>query len=287
MTASLSVVIPAFNREQTIRRAVLSVASQDYPIDEIIVVDDGSTDGTVAEVEAIADPRIRIARSAGRQGAPAARNLGLSLATSEWVAFQDSDDVWIVDKLARQFAAIAKTPGAEAVACSLLQLYEGRARLVPDAIKGPRSADLATLLAGSFISTQTLVCRRERLKEIDGFDPALPRFQDWDLVLRLLRHGVRFAFVPEPLALAYDTPGNLTSFAMRGVDAREAVLRKHADLEQEFPSEFARHHFIMASTCARHGERGRAKAMIDKALKLDRGNLKYKALSFALMAGIR
>jgi len=92
MTVSVSVVIPAFNRAASIRAAMMSVLRQTWRDFELIVVDDGSTDGTLEAAAGVADPRVRLIAGEGNRGAAAARNRGIHDARGTWVAFQDSDD---------------------------------------------------------------------------------------------------------------------------------------------------------------------------------------------------
>ena len=96
----ISVVIPAYNAAAWIRRAVNSVLSQTRPADEIIVVDDGSTDGT-GDIVRMYDGRVRLLQQANA-GAAAARNTGILAATGDWIAFLDADDEWLPQKLQRQ-----------------------------------------------------------------------------------------------------------------------------------------------------------------------------------------
>ena len=104
----LSVVIPVYNREGSILRAIDSVRGQTFADFELIVVDDGSTDRTVATiVSGCKEPRLRLLRHATNQGAAAARNTGILNARGEWIAFLDSDDEWAADKLLRQVEALS------------------------------------------------------------------------------------------------------------------------------------------------------------------------------------
>src|ERR1043166_1854397 len=109
----VSVVLPTYNRAHTLARAVRSVLAQSHRHLEIVVVDDGSTDATVALVQKLAleDPRVRLVQQANR-GPAAARNTGVRQARGEFVAFQDSDDEWLVEKLERQLAALERSPGS-------------------------------------------------------------------------------------------------------------------------------------------------------------------------------
>ena len=120
----VSVVIPAYNRVDSIRVAVESVLRQSWTDFELLVVDDGSTDGTREAVRAIPDPRLRLIETPRNMGASAARNLGIEEARGDWVAFQDSDDEWLPLKLEKQMARL-QAPGAPAyvaVYCGMIVL---------------------------------------------------------------------------------------------------------------------------------------------------------------------
>src|SRR5690348_17042411 len=115
MTAPpVSIVIPTYNRAHLLPRAVASVQAQTCADWELIVVDDGSTDSTIADVTAMAgaDPRIRLAVNTGRRGPAGARNAGIAVARAPWVAFLDSDDSWGPGKLARFLAEAKAHPEA-------------------------------------------------------------------------------------------------------------------------------------------------------------------------------
>ncbi|MGB3624622.1 MAG: glycosyltransferase family 2 protein, partial [Henriciella sp.] len=101
----VSVVIPTYNRARTLRRAVESVLRQSYTNLELIVVDDASTDDTKAVLSSINDPRMRVITYEFNRGCAAARNIGARDARGEYLAFQDSDDEWLADKLSKQVAA--------------------------------------------------------------------------------------------------------------------------------------------------------------------------------------
>ncbi|MDR1048934.1 MAG: glycosyltransferase, partial [Synergistaceae bacterium] len=106
---TITVVIPAYNREKTILRSVKSVLSQTLPPDEIIVVDDGSSDRTVEFLEGLHEPSLKICCDSTNRGAQHARNCGIELASSDWVAFNDSDDFWLPRKLELQVKELEKT----------------------------------------------------------------------------------------------------------------------------------------------------------------------------------
>ena len=170
----------------SIRLAIDSVLRQSCTDLELLVVDDGSTDGTQDVVRGLADPRLRLIETPRNMGASAARNLGIAEARAPWVAFQDSDDEWLPLKLEKQMARLL-APGAGFVAgyCGMMILGEvdgaaGAGRLSARYFPAPEQTELEgdllePLLRASLISTQTLVARTDRLREIGGFDPDLRR----------------------------------------------------------------------------------------------------------------
>jgi glycosyltransferase involved in cell wall biosynthesis len=199
----VSVVIPAYNREQTILRAVGSVLSQDYAKLEVIVVDDGSSDNTSAVVEGIADPRVRLVVQANA-GVSAARNRGIAEARGELVAFLDSDDEWLPGKLSAQVALFRYGgPRLGLVYSGFEQVgADGRPELHEARHRGWIYRDL---LARNVVTGcgSTAVFRREALAVVGGFDTGVPANEDYDLVLRVARF-FEADCVPTPAARYHD-----------------------------------------------------------------------------------
>lgn len=201
----VSVVIPVYNGEQTIKRALDSVFAQTFPGLEVIVVDDASTDGTVDVVAQYKDDRLTLIRSPENQGAGAARNKGIAEARGRWVAFLDADDAWKPSKLEKQIAFLERST-APVAACATGYLLEkdGRNQAITLNLTPAQFRD--DILFGCTISPgSTLVVERAIFDQIGGFDEKFRRLEDWDW---LLRFSERFdmEFVPEPLAEIYLTP---------------------------------------------------------------------------------
>ena len=175
----ISVVIPAYNREKTIKKAILSVLNQGYKELEILVVDDGSTDNTANVVKSINDSRIKYIYQKNK-GACAARNNGIIKASGQYIAFHDSDDVWHSNKLAKQLPVLFDKK-ADIVFCKL-NLTDGKEKnekyptYYDEGIVDP----INTLLG---IGTQTLVMRADLAKQ-SLFDEKMPRFQELEFLLR-------------------------------------------------------------------------------------------------------
>ena len=209
---SISVIIPAYNRADTIGPVIESVICQSIPVSEIIVIDDGSTDGTGSVVRKVFaghhgwSGRLLLLEQANG-GKSSALNLALPEATSEWIAFNDSDDLWLPEKLEKQFQALARFPQCKVCFTDTLFGYRGSTTTLTIAgIKLPDAAGvmekLPLLLAGraSGIMMQTLVVHADVMRAFGGFDTRLTVSQDTDFLFRLslLAH---FCYINEPLVL--------------------------------------------------------------------------------------
>jgi glycosyltransferase involved in cell wall biosynthesis len=183
---SVSVVIPAFNRCGFVREAVASVCAQGAGECEIIVVDDGSTDGTAAALENEFGARVRILKTENR-GVAAARNLGVASSHGELIAFLDSDDLWLSGKLAAQTAFFAEHPEAEICQTEEIWVRNG-VRVNSCAHHRKRSGDIfEPSLRLCLVSPSAVMLRRELFERIGGFDECLPVCEDYDLWLRIAR----------------------------------------------------------------------------------------------------
>ncbi len=273
---AVSVVIPAYNRADTIRVAVESVLGQSFRDLELIVVDDASTDATARVLAGIGDPRMRVIVHDRNQGGSAARNTGLAAARAPITAFQDSDDEWLPRKLDHQLARLGE--GDVGVYCGMVILGTpdtatpgGRPviRYVPDPARPlAEGAMLERLLEESLISTQTLLARTQALRAAGGFDPALKALQDWDAVLRLARLGP-IACVDEPLVIQRFSANSLTRSSRNRVLARVRVVEKNLDLLAARPRLLARHYHAIAGGYRQLGQGAEARSYLARALRLD------------------
>jgi glycosyltransferase involved in cell wall biosynthesis len=177
----VSAVIPTFNRRREVAAAIASAQAQTRPLHEIIVVDDGSTDGTWEALQALASaaaaPRIVLHRQANA-GPSAARNAGVRLAEGEFIAFLDSDDAWHAEKTARQLALFDESPSLALVGCPIQAagVFRGR-RLVDIGIE--------RLLFRNYFPTPGVMVRREVLVALGGFSEDMRLCEDYELWLRV------------------------------------------------------------------------------------------------------
>ena len=195
----VTVVIPTQNRRDALRDAIASVRAQTWPHVDLVVVDDGSTDGTdrLLSEMAAADPTLRYVRNAVARGGADARNQGIEAATGPWVAFLDDDDTWLPGKLEAQLGALRAVPAAVAASCA----YFYSAPLRPERVVRVRTgATLQDMLStNSLGGASVCLARTETLRAIGGFDGGQRSGQDWDLWLRLFQQGP-IVCCDEPLA---------------------------------------------------------------------------------------
>lgn len=202
MSGLVSVVLPTFDRAEMLAESARSVLRQTHRDLELLVVDDGSTDGTPGVVEGLADRRVRLLRHAQNLGGGAARNTGIDAARGAFVAFIDSDDVWLEDKLARQLAWLA-THGDEQTMSYTQVLHDaGRSRRVIPArgIRPGEDVGEYLFVNGGFMQTSTFLMPAALARRV-GFDGELRRHQDYDFCLRLAADGGRFAYLAEALTV--------------------------------------------------------------------------------------
>jgi glycosyltransferase involved in cell wall biosynthesis len=183
MAPLVSVIIPTYNRAGLVRQAVASVAAQTFRDFEIVVVDDGGTAGTCEVLSA--GQELRVLRHPHRRGVSAARNTGIAAARGEWLAFLDSDDLWLPDKLARQICLLEGQP--ELRLCQTDETWVRRGVRVNKPAAHHKVAGQIFLpsLGRCMISPSAVMLHRRLLFDHGGFDATLPAAEDYDLWLRL------------------------------------------------------------------------------------------------------
>lgn len=191
----ISVVIPVYNGEKTIRETVGSVLNQTFSDFELIVVDDGSKDQTLEILSSILDPRLKVL-TYPNAGVAATRNRGFSQSSGELISFLDADDLWTPEKLEAQLKALQENPQA-AVAYSWTNFFDESGQFLhPGSHCTYKGNVYPKLLLNDFLeSGSNPLIRRQALLEVGGFDETLSNAHDWDMWLRL---AARYHFVVVP-----------------------------------------------------------------------------------------
>jgi len=206
--ATYDVVIPCHNRAHVVADAVASVLAQDHPPARVIVVDDGSTDdsATVIRALAAAHPPVEAIVLPRNVGASQARNTGGGLARSEWIAFLDSDDVWLPGA-ARALLGGGAGGGHDIVVGHFARV-EGDA--APQAPECGWDGDCIRrgLASGGVIGPSWSIVRRATVERVAGFDPSFHNCNDWDFYTRAAAAGARFARIDRCVALYRTVAGS-------------------------------------------------------------------------------
>jgi glycosyltransferase involved in cell wall biosynthesis len=278
----VSVVIPMYNRRALIDETLQSALAQQWPSVEVIVVDDGSTDGSADHVEQVFGDRVRLIRLGQNVGRSAARNAGVAAARGEYIAFLDSDDLWDPGKLARQMPAFAE-PSVTLVHCRVRQI-DGSGRVDASATTTITRAFEAAEARGydyggitatwCRMYTPAVVVRRTALERSGGFDPALSRFEDWDLFWRIARDG-KVVTVPEVLVSVRAHEGNVEPRWAALAESFARVAEKHlaeiAALSRTPALRRAEHNLQMNRALAAlwRGDRAAAREGLRRALRVE------------------
>jgi glycosyltransferase involved in cell wall biosynthesis len=247
--AHVSVIIPAHNAEAFVADTVDSALNQTYQDLEVIVVDDGSSDGTVAALARFGD-RIRVHQQPNG-GVAKARNTGVSLATGAWVAFLDADDLWLPEKTDRQLACSPASP----------MIYSDRLNI---GARGdlPELQSVATrmhggdifvpLLRDNFITLASVMMRRDLFEQLGGFYTGLHGTADWDLWIRVAeRHPI--GFVPEPLVKYRFHDASMSRNWAHMSRERTQVIARALDLERGKALDWVTRRQIWAETWRTNG----------------------------------
>ncbi len=228
-TPLVSIIIPCYNGEEYVAEAIQSALDQTYPNFEVIVIDDGSTDGSLEVIRSFGGA-IRWETGPNR-GACAARNRGIELARGELIQFLDADDVLSLRKLERQVdAAILHRPAITFCYYDILQTWGERKRLRPIST----GEDPVVIALSNNFATLAPLHWKEQLNAVGGFQEHLPYTEEWDLHLRLACNGIPFVMFPENLFTVRRRMGGLGGGIVKHLDQREGILwDAYRDLEQK------------------------------------------------------
>ncbi|MBW8015237.1 MAG: glycosyltransferase family 2 protein [Planctomycetes bacterium] len=241
----VSAVIPAYNAEACVGRAIDSVLAQTLPVHEIIVIDDGSSDKTFEMVEQYGDKVILIRQE--NAGVSVARNTGIAAASGNWIAFLDADDEWLEEKISRQVKIISQNPDLRWCAANYFRAMGGKResigdeKLVEQSLGGQDCFDNyfeATLQGVCHAHTQTMMIRRDVFDEVGLFEPGKQRLEDLDVWWKIGYRYPKIGYAAAPLTVMHleEHDPELVKLRLqekRGVEIRQLVAR-HLPIAEEF-----------------------------------------------------
>ncbi len=234
----VSVILPAYNSNTTLRRSIASVIAQSYQDWELIVVDDHSTDTSaeIAKTYARQDKRIQVLQHNKNQGAAVSRNTAIAAARGRYLAFLDADDAWMPDKLNTQLTFMQNR---NAALCFTGFIRVGQDDAWRRTVTVPDTTTYADLLKGNVIACQTVICDRSQFDRIAM--PDLRRRQDYALWLDLLKQTPVAHGLNTPLTLKYEQPKSLSSARWRAQLATWHVYRREGLSRQQATWNLSRH----------------------------------------------
>lgn len=259
----ISAVIPTYNRAHTVARAVDSALEQTFALHEVIVVDDGSRDGTAGVMARYGDrsqsPPVRYLRQ-DNAGPAAARNRGIREAAGDWIAFLDSDDRWLPDKTARQVAALEACRGALMAYCSMWMVPEsGEPRLLRAV--DPRRLWPRLRYENSISGGSAVLAHRATMIELGYFNESVIGVEDWEMWFRLAQRGPAVC-VADPLVEAESSSSSVSASGERMIGNTEKILEQTLLSGLTGPARACWRRRIRASACfhAAMNARGRDRA---------------------------
>ena len=276
----VSVILPTFNRAHTLPRAIWSVLNQSYSNIELLVVDDASADNTSDIVRAIGDPRVRYLLLPKNGGASFARNAGMREAKGAFLAFQDSDDEWLADKLAKQVRAAVEA-GSESVTVfhtKILYGRDGNGRYGPQkvcclpVVSGRDRLDFCELIQRrNLVSPQALLISRAAFEMAGFFDEDLVNNEDWALGIELF-YNSKVVFLDEPLVMTYLQGDSISTLMRKGARAQLRVVQKIRKLPDVGLGVVGNHLGRIGWGIAKLGHPRRARRLLRMAVRLEPRN---------------
>ena len=230
---SISVVIPTFNRLIYLERAIKSVLNQTISVNEIIIVDDGSDDGTSEFIHSNYPNLKYIFQS--NSGVSAARNTGIKAASSNWIAFLDSDDAWVANKIQKQITELELNPEMNFCHSNEIWIRNGKEIKQKNTHKKFGGFIFNKCLDKCRISPSTVICRRSLLIKLNGFDEDLAICEDYDLWLRITSNNP-VIYIEKPLIIKYGGHQDQLSRNSEGIESYH-IKSLEKLLKQDFPSE--------------------------------------------------
>ena len=285
---TVSVIIPTYNRAKLLPRAIKSVLNQTFKDFEVIIVDDGSTDNTEEVINEFQkhDKRIKYIRHEKNKGAAAARNTGIKIAQGEYIAFQDSDDEWLPEKLEKQMKIFESAPAEIGVVYTgLWRMGNSRKVYIPSIKRVQKEGNIhIELLNRNFIALPTVIIRKECFKKAGMFDECFPRFQDWELFIRISR-VYKFKYIDEPLVNSYFTPISISTDRDAFVKAFNLILEKYHEDFTKDRKILSKHQYLIGNFLCQNGDLHQGRDYLFRAVRLYPLNIKFLLATFISFLG--
>lgn len=264
---TVSIIIATYNREHVLRRAIQSVLAQTYQDFELIIVDDGSIDNTERLVKSFNGEKIRYIRYRENKGPATARNTGIQSANGDYIAFLDSDDEWMPEKLEKQMRTFETAPPEVGL------VYTGFFKITNNKIRyrhgGLTPSDgnvFRNLLNGSFVLPSATLVKQECFERAGMFDERFFPIEDWELSLRISRH-YQFKCIDELLVIYYPQPDSVSANKSARIRSYKLILETYFEDIERDKGVLARCYFSLGNLLCSYGELSRGRGYIIRSVK--------------------
>ena len=223
----VSVILPTYNRASLIGRAIKSILNQTFNDFELLIIDDGSVDDTEKVVKTFADTKVTYKKHEENKGAAAARNTGIHLARGEFIAFNDSDDEWMPEKLERQikkFSEVNSNIGV--IYCGYIAVSQQTNREIFRSTPMEKGKIYPRILQGCITGTFTPLIKQACFEKVGLFDETLPSCQDWDMWIRISEY-YEFDFISDILVKMYIHGSQISTNLEAKIEGKERILEKY------------------------------------------------------------
>ena len=255
----ISIVLPTYERHNTLRRAISSVLSQNYNYFELIIIDDSKTNKISKIVNKFNDDRIRYVHTKmGKRGVSAARNHGIELSSYKLLAFIDDDDVWRKEKLnvqVRKLRSIKKVRGINKNKIIYATQYEfvylnGKRTIIPN-INDDVIVSFKEIIHTNIVGMSSVLIKKSVFKKIGYFDNDFRRFNDWEMWLRASSNGYKFYIISKPLVVINQTPNNISSDMKLLLESYEKLFLKYSKYFKRYRAAYSKHLSIYSASLIR------------------------------------
>lgn len=244
-TKDVSIIMPTYNRADTLPRAVQSVLDQSHQHFELIIVDDGSDDNTEQVVQSFKDSRVQYVQSE-HKGASAARNCAIARSKCDYIAFLDSDDQWHPDFLLTLLEYLINAdPKVGVVFCSYWYYSKSSKIYKPENCVFTQGNILPELLKGNFVALPAAIIKKECILKSHGFDETLPCRHDWELWIRIAMQW-EFQYIDKPLLNVYRMDSSISTNHQHMIEGWAPLIRKHITLFSKYPDILSCHYLKIA-----------------------------------------
>ena len=285
---TVSVIIPTYNRANLIGKAIKSVLNQTYKDLEVIVVDDGSTDNTEEIVKSFTDFKIHYICHKHNRGASAARNTGIKASRGEYIAFLDSDDEWLTEKLDKQMKIFVSESSEVGVVYTGDYYVDGKDKKIKK-VHIPRKEGYIyeELLAGNYVGTPSaLLVKKECFTKIGVFDEDLSGCEDYDMWFRIAKY-YKFRYVKDLLVVCLIHDNQITANSEIMIEGIKRIQTKYSKEFRKRPYSYSTRYFYLGNKFCHLGKMREGQKYLVKAIIIYPFCIKYYIYLLCSIFGIR